>query len=128
MNAFKKIFINIKNELSEYKPSIDASLQPEKKSVCRNDAAAISTYAKTLENLGMYSKALAAYQQAILQSPHDTSALKNYGGLLAKLDRYEQSLAVLRQALDIDPKDLDAQLLIMRIELSLGHSEVLAQC
>lgn len=116
-------FSSVHEELNSYITRLDAN----EKRMEREQTLHTPDFVKALaeEQLRLNELAIAAYQRATELNPTDTETLKNYGKLLAHLDRYEQALIPLSKALQLDPVDLDTQLFIMRLELSLGRSEAL---
>lgn len=79
--------------------------------------------AETLRARGDYTKAAAAYQDAIRVKPRYVEAHLNLGVTLASLGRIDEAIASYRRVLDLDPGFVTARFNLAGLLLSKGDQE-----
>ncbi len=65
-------------------------------------------FGRSLEVLGRWDEAIAAYRQAIELDPKNTTAHNNLGGILANQGQLDEAIACYRRAIELDPKNTTA--------------------
>ena len=70
---------------------------------------------------GEYSRAAAAYEQALAENPRDADALAGLGQVRLLTRVADADLQAARAAAAAGPADIDAQLLVADLDLAGGH-------